>query len=290
MKKKICFIVNPISGFGKQKKIEQLIEQHLNQNLFDYHIVYTNAAKHAIELSKKAVSKGFNIVVAVGGDGSINEIARGLIDTDTALAIIPTGSGNGLARHLDIPLNLIKSIKVINKGNEKRIDTAQINDEYFFNVSGVGFDAFIGVKIAKLVKRGFFAYFKLIAQEFFHFKHLDFELTIEGKTYPKKAFLICFANGPQWGNNAFISPLADCRDGFIDIAILKNVSIFNVTKIGFQVLNKTIHKSSNMEIIRAKEFTLKQTPTIAHIDGEPVEIGNTLSVKLNPLSLKVITP
>lgn len=290
LKKKICFIVNPISGFGKQKIIEKLIQENLNLSLFEYTIVYTAFAKHAIELSKKAVTEKFDIVVAVGGDGSINEIARGLINTETALAIVPAGSGNGLARHLNIPLKLIKSIELINKARVKHIDTVSLNEEFFFNVSGIGFDAFVGEKIAKLSNRGFFSYFKIIAAEFYKYKEQNFEITIDGKLFSKKAFLICFANGAQWGNNAFISPQADIQDGNIDIAVLKNVSIFNVTKIAVQVLNKTIHKSSNLEIIKAKEISVKQTSSIAHIDGEPVQTGSTLNLKVNPLSLKLIVP
>jgi len=289
-KKKICFIVNPISGFGKQKIIEKLIKQHLNLSIFDYKIDYTKAAKHATELTKQAVADNYDIVVAVGGDGSINEIGRGLIGTNTALAIIPAGSGNGLARCLNIPLNLVKAIAVINKGKEKRIDTFQFNNEHFFNIAGIGFDAFIGAKIAKLSNRGFSSYFKLIAQEFYKFKEQNFEIIIDGKSQHKSAFLICFANGPQWGFDSYISPHADNTDGLIDIAILKDVSIFNVLKLVYKLLNKTIHKSPNLEIIRAGEVTIKQISNLAHVDGESVEIGNTILLKVHPLSLKVIVP
>ena len=290
IKKKIYFIVNPISGFGKQKIIEKLVEQHLDHSLFQSEIVYTKAAKHATELARQAAINNYDIVVAVGGDGSINEIGRGLIGTETALAIVPAGSGNGLARHLNIPLNIEKAIQVINQLKEIRVDTIQFNEEHFFNIAGIGFDAFINAKIAKLSKRNFFAYFKVIAQEFYKYKEQNFEIVINGKTHNKKAFLICFANGAQWGYNSFISPLADNKDGLIDIAILKDVSIFNVLKLAFQLLNKTIHLSPHLEIIKAKEVTIKQLMNDAHIDGESVEIGNTIAVKVNPLSLKVIIP
>ncbi len=289
-KKKILFIVNPVSGFGKQKVIEKLIKQHLDHTLFDYEIAYTKAAKHATALAKKAVIENFNIVVAVGGDGSINEIARGLIGSDTALAIVPAGSGNGLARCMNIPLDLIKAIGIINNAKEKHIDTFQFNEEYIFNISGVGFDAYINEKMMKLTNRNFFAYFKLIAKEFYKYKEQNFELIINGKSQHKKAFLICFANGSQWGHDAFISPLADNTDGLIDIAILKDVSIFNVIKLAFQLLTKSIHASSNLEIIKATEVTVKQTGYLAQIDGETVEIGNSITIKVNPLSLKVIVP
>ncbi len=144
LKKKICFIVNPISGVGRQKVIEKLIDQHLNRTLFDYEIVYTKAAKHATELAKQASANNFNIVVAVGGDGSVNEVARGLIGSTTAMAIMPAGSGNGFARHMKIPLDLKKAMDIINNAKEAPIDTIQLNNETFINVAGVGFDAHIG--------------------------------------------------------------------------------------------------------------------------------------------------
>ena len=289
-KKKIYFIVNPISGIGRQKVIEKLIDEQLDRTLFEYEIGYTKAAKHATELAQQAAAKNFDIVVAVGGDGSVNETAKGLIGSNTAMAIIPTGSGNGLARHLNIPLDLEKAMEVINKANETRIDSIQMNDETFVNVAGVGFDAHIGWEFAKYGKRGFSSYVKVIAREFPKYKAQDFELTIDGKTIIKNAYLISFANGSQWGNNAHIAPTADIADGIMDIAILKDFKFYSGLSIGYKLFKKTLHKSSHLEIIKAKEVILKQKGTIAHIDGEPIEMGNELRIKVNPLSLKVIIP
>lgn len=290
MKKKICFIVNPISGVGRHKVVEKLIDQHLNRTLFDYEIVYTKAAKHATELAKQAVSNNFNIVVAVGGDGSVNEVARGLIGSTTAMAIMPAGSGNGFARHMKIPLDLKKAMNIINNAKEASIDTIQLNNETFINVAGVGFDAHIGWEFAKFGKRGFSSYLKVIIREFPKFKVQDYELIINGIPLHKKAFLISFANGSQWGNNAHIAPLADVADGLMDIAILKNFSFWNVISIGYKLFRKTIHLSPHLETIKTKEVLVKQTNTIAHIDGEPIEVGHSISIKVNPLSLKVIIP
>ena len=290
MKKKICFIVNPISGIGRQKVIEKLIDQHLNRVLFDYEIAYTKASKHATELSKKAVTEHFDIVVAVGGDGSVNETAKGLIGSNTAMALIPAGSGNGLARHLNIPLNFKKAMNVINNANEKYIDTIQLNEEIFVNVAGVGFDAHIGWEFAKFGKRGFSSYLKVIMREFSNYKAQDFELTINGKSSTQNAYLISFANGSQWGNNTYIAPTADISDGLVDIAILKDFKLFNALSIGYKLFRKTLDSSAFLEIIKVKEVIIKQLGTIAHIDGEPIESGNTLKIKVNPLSLKVIVP
>lgn len=290
MKKKICFIVNPISGVGRHKVVEKLIDQQLNRTQFDYEIVYTKAAKHATELAKQAVATDFNIVVAVGGDGSVNEVARGLIGSNTAMAIMPAGSGNGFARHMKIPLDLKKAMNIINDAKEASIDTIQLNNETFINVAGVGFDAHIGWEFAKFGKRGFSSYLKVIIREFPKFKVQDYELIINGIPLHKKAFLISFANGSQWGNNAHIAPLADVADGLMDIAILKNFSFWNVISIGYKLFRKTIHLSPHLETIKAKEVLIKQTNSIAHIDGEPIEVGHSISIKVNPLSLRVIIP
>ncbi|MES2590436.1 MAG: YegS/Rv2252/BmrU family lipid kinase [Bacteroidota bacterium] len=291
MKKKICFIVNPISGVGRQKVMEKLIDQYLDRTLFDYEIVYTKAAKHATILSRQAVADGFNIVVAVGGDGSVNETAKGLIGSSAAMAIVPTGSGNGLARHLKIPLNLKKAMEVINLAKEVSIDSVQINNDTFINIAGVGFDAHIGWEFAKFGKRGFSSYLKVIARELPKYKAQDFELIIDGKTIKRNAFLISFANGSQWGNNAHIAPSADVSDGIMDISILKSFSFFNAISIGYRLFRKTMHLSPFLETIRSKEVIVKQShSTIAHTDGEPVELGNIISIKVNPLSLRVIVP
>ncbi|MDF2438489.1 MAG: uncharacterized protein K0Q95_2865 [Bacteroidota bacterium] len=290
MKKKICFIVNPISGVGRQKVIEKLIDEELDRSLYEYEIAYTKAAKHAIELSRDAASRNVDVVVAVGGDGSVNETAKGLVHTASAMAIIPTGSGNGLARHLRIPLDLKKAMHIINQGKIQSVDSIRMNDETFVNVAGVGFDAHIGWEFAKFGKRGLSSYIKVIAREFPKYKAQDFELTIDGNTTKKNAYLISFANGSQWGNNAYIAPTADIADGVMDIAILKDFNLLSGIGIGFHLFRKTLERSGYLEVIKAKEVILKQTGIIAHIDGEPIEIGNELRIKVDPLSLKVIVP
>ncbi len=290
MKKKICFIVNPISGVGRQKVIEKLIDESLNRLLFDYEIAYSKAPKHATIIAKEAAARGFDIVVAVGGDGSVNETARGLIGTSTAMAVIPAGSGNGMARHLKIPLNLKKAIAVINAAKETSIDTMLFNDEPFINVAGVGFDAHIVWEFAKFGKRGFSSYIKLVLREYPRYKAGNYELIVDGKTHSKTAFLISFANGSQWGNNAYIAPSATMDDGYMDIAILKDFSLASTISIAYRLFRKTLPDSSFLEIIKCKEAFLKQKNTVAHIDGEPIEIGTDVSIRVNPLSLKVIVP
>lgn len=275
---------------GRQRVIEKLIDTALDRVVYDYEIAYTKAAKHATMLAKEAAGKGFDVVVTVGGDGSVNEVAKGLIGTRTAMAIIPTGSGNGLARYLKIPLNLKRAMAVINAGKETLIDTVQLNDEVFANIAGVGFDAHIGWAFAKFGKRGFSSYLKVIRRELPKYKAQDYEVIVDGKVLPQKAFLISVANGGQWGNNAYIAPLADIADGYMDIVVLKDVSFFSSLSIGIGLFRKTLHRSSYVEVIKCKEAVIRQKNTIAHIDGEPIEPGKELVLRVRPLSLKVIVP
>ncbi len=288
MKKKICFIVNPISGVGKQKVVEKLVDLHLNLSIFEYKIVYTDAPKHATVLARQAADEKFNIAVAVGGDGSVNEVAKGLIGTKTALAILPSGSGNGLARHLNVPLDMVKAILMINTGKEISIDTVHFNEETFVNVAGIGFDAHIGWEFAKYGKRGFWSYIKIVFREFKKYEAQEYELIMDGKSLKKKAFLISFANGSQWGNNAFIAPTAHATDGEFKISILKEFRWWNVPSIGYRLFNKTLNKTKYLEMMSVKEITVKQPDLKGHVDGEPIEIGNTILVKVNPASLRVI--
>jgi diacylglycerol kinase (ATP) len=290
MKKSVCFIVNPISGVGRQKVIEKLVAEKLDKSRFEHRIVYTAGPKHAIELSRQCADNGCDIVVAVGGDGSVNEAGRGLIGTNTALAIIPAGSGNGLARHLHIPVNLVKAIEVINHGNEISMDTVRMNGERFLGMAGIGFDAHIGWEFAKFGKRGFYSYIKVVMREYPKYKAQQYELEIDGKKYERHSFLISFANGSQYGNNAAICPGANLQDGLLDICILREFPLYAIPMLAYRLFNKKMHESKYIEIIRGKKVVVKQPATTAHIDGEPVEIGNVIDIEVDPLSLKVISP
>lgn len=290
MKKRIRFIVNPISGVGRQKVIEKLISSRLDKTKLEADIVYTERARHAIELCQNAVVDCADIVVAVGGDGSVNEAGHALVGTNTALAIMPTGSGNGLSRHLKIPMNLEKAMDVINAGRIITIDTVKINNEMFLGMAGVGFDAHIGWEFAKYGKRGFSSYVKVIVREFPRYRAKDYELEIDGKKYSRNAFLVSFANGSQYGNNAVIAPNADLQDGMIDVCILKKFPLYQLPFIAFRLFNKSMNRSKYVEILRGSKIKVKQPATTAHIDGEPVELGHNLSIEVLPMSLKIIAP
>jgi len=289
--KRILFIINPVSGVGKQKKVERLIGESLDVSLFKFEVVYTESQGHATELSKKAAGEGIDIVVAVGGDGTVNETAAGLVDTNSVMAILPAGSGNGLARHLKIPMNIRRAIEVINKGNISKIDTATINDQLFVNVAGVGFDAAVAKKFAVAGKRGFSTYLKITASSYKSYKPKQYTLEIDGKVFRRRALLISFANSSQFGNNTTIDPSASVSDGYIDVCIVGKMPYWKTFFLAPLLFMKKFDQTKYIEIIRAKKVVLhRKKGKSIHLDGDPKLMGKELVMKINPLSLKIITP
>jgi diacylglycerol kinase (ATP) len=283
--------VNPISGIGKQKNVEKLIEDRLDKTRYIPAISYTNAVGHASEISRKAANDGVEIVVAVGGDGTVNETAAGLVDTDTALAIIPAGSGNGLARHLKIPMNIRRALDVINQGKILKIDTATINDQLFVNVAGVGFDASVAKKFAIAGKRGFSTYLRITANSYRNYEPKQYTLIIDGKVIKRRALLISFANSSQFGNNTSIDPTASINDGYIDVCIMGKMPYWKTFFLGPLLFLKKFDQTRYIEIIRAREVVLKRKKGKSiHLDGDPKVMGKELTMRINPLSLNVIVP
>lgn len=290
MKKKICFIINPISGIGKQKIVEQLIKETIPVKDFDIQINYTNAPHHATELSKNAAQLNFNLVVAVGGDGSVNEVSKGLIHSSTALGIIPAGSGNGLARHLGIPLDLKKAVSLLIQGKTSCIDTAQINGEHFINVAGIGFDAHIAALFSNYGKRGLWSYVKLILGEYFRYKEQTYKFVKDEKEKTEKAFLVSIANGSQFGNNAYISPNSNLSDHQLELCLLKKIPVYALPLFAFQLLTKRVTQSKFISISSFKELELISENTKMHLDGESLDCAKELKIKVVPASLMVVVP
>jgi diacylglycerol kinase (ATP) len=285
---KVRFIINPISGKGKNKGIALLIGKTLDRTKFSHEICFTQSQADATRLSREAKSKGMDLVVAVGGDGTVHEVGKALIGSNTVLGIIPTGSGNGLARHCGIPCDPVKAIKLINEMKTRTIDTVKINGDHFLNMAGIGFDAFIAKKFSLDIKRGFFTYLKLVMKHFFDYKCQDYKLVIDGKKVEQKAFLISFANSSQYGNNIRISPQAKIDDGLLDIAILRPFPLASTPVMLYQLLSSKIDNSKYLEIIPAKEVTVEGGPFHTHLDGEPVTARNHLHLSVLPSSLKLV--
>jgi len=286
-KKEILFVINPVSGTGKQKKVEQLIPQHLNQNVFNYTIKYTERAKHGIEIGEKAVGK-FDIVVAVGGDGTVNEVAKGLINTNTTLGIFATGSGNGLARHLKIPINLKDAILRINQLQSKKIDTIKINDYHFLGTAGTGFDAHIGWRFAEASRRGFWTYLKITVKEYFNYKEENYAINVDGNEIKTKALLITFANSNQYGNNVYVSPNSIIDDGVLRIIILKRFPLIYAFEFAYRIFTKKFTDFKFVTELKGKKVTILSPKEELHLDGEPFKMDKKIELEVNPKSLNVI--
>lgn len=282
MKKKILFIVNPISGTQKKKEIVEIVKKYLNHDKYDYEIRKTEYAGHATELTIQATQSGIDIVVAVGGDGTVNEVARSVIHTKTALAIIPRGSGNGLARHLHIPTNPQKAIEIINQGMIQNLDYGLINGFPFFCTCGVGFDAFVSHKFAEGNKRGFLSYAENTLREGIRYKPETYTIEDENGTVIEKAFLIACANASQYGNNAYIAPHASMKDGLMDIVIMKPFNtIIESPVVLLQMFTKMLSENPNVKTLQRRKIRIiREQEGAVHLDGEPLWMGKEIIVEM----------
>ncbi len=289
-RKSIRFIVNPVSGTGRQKRIPELVKKQLDEMRFDYSICYTESAGHATELAAEAAREGVDIVAVVGGDGSVNEVGKGLLHTNTAMAIVPTGSGNGLALHLGIPTDPKNAIRSINRHRIRSMDTGQLNEHVFLGVGGIGFDALVADEFSRFDKRGVFSYFKIVLREYFRFKPIEVKLHHRGKVLESEAFLVTAANGSQYGNRATIAPTAVLDDGQLKLCFLSRFPWFSAPFVALRLFRSNIDRSRYMTTMEGPFFQLIHTGKTAHVDGEPVSISSPLTIRVIPSSLNVLVP
>lgn len=290
LKTNILFIINPISGGKKKLKIPALVDAYLDKTKFNANYSFTEYVGHASELAEEATNKNFDAIVAVGGDGTINEVASKVVQSDKVLGIIPQGSGNGLARFLKIPLQTKKAIQLLNSYNIKQIDTAVLNGKPFFNMAGMGFDAQLSAVFAGNKSRGLKTYIELGLKEMTSYKSQPYELEIDGKVYSRKAFAISIANSSQYGNNVYISPKSSLTDGFLDICIVKPFPLYKLPLLAYHMLRATTDQSDMVEIIRGQQIQIKRIQEAAiHLDGEPLFMGKDIAIHIVPLSLNIIT-
>lgn len=290
-KHNILFIINPISG-GKQKgQVPTIIDRCLDKERFNPNFLFTEHVGHAKEMAEEAVNKNFDVIVAAGGDGTINEVASVVLRYNKILGILPLGSGNGLASHLNIPKNIKQAITVINNFKVERIDTASLNGKSFFNLAGIGFDAHLSALFSDSKKRGFNGYFKIGVKQILTYKPQNYVLDIDGVEYKRKAFAISVANSSQYGNNVFISPKASVTDGLLDVCIIKPFSLLKLPKLSYIMLRAKSDQSNMIEIISGKSIKIeREIAGAVHIDGEPLSLGESIEININPLSLKIIIP
>jgi diacylglycerol kinase (ATP) len=291
LSKEIIFIINPVAGTRSKLNLPALIKANLDTNKFgEPDIVCTEYGGHAHELAKEAVRNGYKHIIAVGGDGTVNEVASAMVNTEATLGILPLGSGNGLARHLKIPLNISRAIQLINHKKVKEVDSCRLNDKYFFCTAGVGFDAHIGTVFSTLPTRGLKSYIQATFREFFSYRPHTYNLNGAIEQMSRKAFLITFANAGQYGNNAYIAPQADIADGLMDICILHPFPKFLALPIGVRLFKRNIHRSPYMETFRTSKVVLEERSTnCIHLDGEPFNLSGDLEISVVPQSLRVLS-
>ena len=287
----ILAIINPVSGTGSKDIIPRLIETVINHDLNDVSIIMSEYQGHAYELAQQAVKDKFDIVVAIGGDGTVNEVGRALCNTDTALAIVPCGSGNGLARHLRVSMNASRAMQVLNDGVVGSFDYCTLNGKPFFCTCGMGFDAAVSYKFSNEGTRGFITYIKTTITEFFKYKPQDYVINIDGQQMKEKAFVIACCNAAQYGNNAYIAPRATMQDGLIDVTVMHPFNLAHSPLIGARLFLKQLGRDHHVSIYRGKRVIIeRESEDIIHMDGDPLMMPARLVIENVNKGIKILVP
>lgn len=288
--RRLLLIINPISGLGSKETFEPLVRKTLEPIGYEVKTVYTCARGDATRLARQAVKEGYYGVLAAGGDGTVNETARALCHTDTILGIIPCGSGNGLARHLGIPIDPASAVRIIAEGHVTESDFGAVNGRPFFCTFGVGFDAAVSSNFARQHRRGPLTYIRSTIAEYIKFHPQVYTVSANGHVLTEKAFLIAVCNASQYGNNAYIAPRATMTDGLLDITIIHAGNPLSTMLVGVDMLTGYTYRNALVDTIRVSSATIERKhPGPAHIDGEPVALGETLEVCCHPGQLWLYT-
>lgn len=288
MKRHVLFIVNPNAGKKISDKIIQHIKTHFPTSI-NYLIIIWQDRDHFTEILRAIQNDGYTDVVAVGGDGTVNQIAKNIIGTSIRLGIVPIGSGNGLARSLGLSMNIEKAIKEIAHGRSITIDYGIVNDRPFFCTSGLGFDAHIGHLFATSSQRGLKNYVRISLAEYRSYKPKHYTIHINGQTLQRKAFLITVANAGQYGNDVYIAPEASMQDGLFHVVVLQPVSFISAVGLLIKTLRKKAHTSALVETFTASEVKITRNGSDSiHFDGEPALEGEVVSYKIVPQAINAI--
>lgn len=287
--KKILFVVNPISGGKKKTAFNKQVLEVLDLKKFNPTFQQTTKPNHAYELGLKAIEEKYDAVVAVGGDGTINELGSALVGSNIPLGIIPEGSGNGLALYLGIPMNETAAIRRLNRFETVTVDCGAVNEKPFFNIAGLGFDASVSDRFANDSIRGPIGYLRSAINVLSKYKPCKYKLTIDGETYEREAFMISVANSPQYGNNAYIAPNASVNDGILDVCIVHKFPLYILPMMVFHLFNRSADQSDYVEIIRGKQIKIeREVDGPVHVDGEPITLKGDLNIEVRPSALEII--
>ena len=290
-RKKLLAVINPISGTANKQYIPETITEVMDESKWDVMIRFTQRPGHATDLAKQAIKQGYYGVLAIGGDGTINEVAAALRDSDTALGIIPNGSGNGLARHLNIPLDVKRAIEETNNDRIEQFDYCMANQHPFFCTCGVGFDAHVSAKFAESKKRGPMSYLKNTLVEYLRYRSEEYSIETADQVLTERAFVIACGNASQYGNNAFITPNASMQDGLIDVTLIQPFTPFDTAVLGILLFTKHIDQDTNIQSFRTPSLTIHRPKAgVMHIDGEPMMMEADIEVKCVHNGIKIFLP
>ena len=287
----ILAIINPVSGTVSKDKIPRLIDTVVHSARNDVSIIATEYPGHACEIAAQAVKDKVDIVVAIGGDGTVNEVGSAVCGTDTAMAIVPVGSGNGLARHLRISMNASRALQVLNDGDIIPLDYCTVNGKPFFCTCGMGFDATVSYKFSNEGTRGFITYIKTALTEYIKYKPQEYVIDIDGRKMQEKAFVIACCNAAQYGNNAYIAPRATMQDGLLDVTVMHPFSIVQSPLIGARLFLRQLGKDHHVSIYRGKRVVIeRRRDDIMHIDGDPVMMPARIVVENVTKGINILVP
>ena len=293
--KRAVVVINPISGVrplaGGAGEVD-LATRVLTQAGFDTRVLVTRGPGHATEAAGEAAGAGVDLVVAWGGDGTMNEVARALAFGPVALALVPAGSGNGLARDLGVPLAAAAALAVAGAGRRRRIDAGEVNGQFFFNVAGVGLDARVAKSFAETKgRRGLSRYVQVGARELLRYRAQPYEIAWDDGTAAGDMLFIALANSRQYGSHGCIAPAARVDDGRFDLVVVEDQPLWRVLTRVPAFFSGRLQPGSGVRMSTFTHARLATTGVLdVHLDGEPATIAGPLDVRVHPQALTVVVP
>lgn len=283
----LLLIINPVSGTHSKDRIESKLQEALSRHGFDTEAVFTRGHGHAADLAREAVDDKYDGVLVCGGDGTVNEVATVLIDTGMPMGILPAGSGNGLARHLFLPIDPLQAVDVIGRRHIRACDYGKVNGKPFFCTFGVGFDAAVSDRFAAAHARGAITYVRSALQEFANYHPHTYRIVADGEEIDDEAFLVSVCNASQYGNNAYIAPCASITDGMLDLVVVRNIPRFGTVMLGIEMMAGTLAEHHGVVMRKARHIIIERSVTgPAHLDGEPfADMGTRIEIECCPSGL-----
>jgi YegS/Rv2252/BmrU family lipid kinase len=292
----VVVIINPISGAGRRRDLARLrVEQAaaiVEQRRLNAEVFVTERPGHARELTIAGRRRGATLFVAWGGDGTVNEVGSSLVGSDATLAIVPSGSGNGLARELGIPLDPMSAFRLALDGHSRIIDAGELDGHLFFNVAGIGLDARVAHRFAQggLERRGFVRYLELAAREVASYAPAECDIASDGSDRRVRPLLIALANSRQYGNGALIAPEARLDDGKLDVVVVSYMPAWRVLMHARRLFAGTVGLVPGVSTTRVAEVTISSPEGLVyHVDGEPYTGGTSLTGSVHPAALRVVS-